>query len=75
MRPSAIYHPPNAFVISASLDAESLSKLKELERSSGMSRSRLIRSMIMATAVKSKKTSLATVETQEQPKQHEPVFE
>jgi hypothetical protein len=60
MRPSSVLRPSNEFVISAVLDETTLMRLKELEKNSGMSRSKLIRTMIMATSTKAHTPSRVT---------------
>jgi len=70
MRPSSVLRPSNEFVISAVLDETTLKRLKELEKNSGMSRSKLIRTMIMATSTKAHPPSRAThTSTTPSPKQ------
>lgn len=51
MRLSAIRHPPNRYVTSIHFGATAYKKLQELEEATGMNRSAIIRTLVMAAKV------------------------
>lgn len=62
MRLSAIKHPPNAYNVNIHLGAAGLKKLKELQEVTGMSRSAIVRTLVMAAKVKQVQTFAANQE-------------
>ena len=62
MRLSKITHKPNEFVMSFHLGKAGLEKLKELQQATGMSRSAIVRTLLLAAKVNKVATLAAAQE-------------